>query len=620
MKINTLCKRAFLIATLAASANGAFATSTTYYSRCDASVATGNGSVYVSTTKETPTSYSPTSSQTQNSSLTIGSNPGHHYFLYAQPGTGYVFLNWSDGSTANPHEVNITAISKTESSPTIGTYKATFGIKPTVVVTVSSNNTSQGGASINPATNNVGDAVTIMADGCALDGYTFSYWTKEGSDEQITDNPYTFTVTTENSGNYIAHFTKSTSGGNGYYRVRNSVTGKYISLENNAFNYNSIVGSASSASANPDGCITNMLPFLQKDIKMVNNQTTNPGAILYVKKNSDGNYDLEAQGTSLYQLTNGYYYGTSAGHIQIKGAYATINRNSLGFYNVSVTMSVEGTTIGPVYFKDNNGKLTVEKDANLESEGRWYLEPVTSMNVEPLNANIKDSQGNLWTTLYCDFPFTLGDGVLGAYELKNITKKADGNSYAIPTQISGTVAGATPVLLKLNPANTEWNVNLTSDEPKMSQPSSETTGLLQGSCFDDAPATGDYNTAAASDETTANGVYNRKSFAIANDQTNNRVLYAGTVNGTDYPIGFYKLASTTKYMVANKAFLDLSKATTAAKGTVYLDLDGATTGINEINAEEQQPKEDVIYDLMGRRVTNPQHGIYIKNGKKVIYQ
>jgi hypothetical protein len=98
------------------------------------------------------------------------------------------------------------------------------------------------------------------------------------------------------------------------------------------------------------------------------------------------------------------------------------------------------------------------------------------------------------------------------------------------------------------------------------------------------------------------------------------VLYAGTVNGTDYPIGFYKLASTTKYMVANKAFLDLSKAPAAAKGTIYLDFDDATTGIDEVNTEQIQPKEDVICDLMGRRVTNPQHGIYIKNGKKVIYK
>jgi hypothetical protein len=613
MKINTLFKRAFLIVVLAASADGAFAGGTTYYSKCDASVATGSGKVYVATSKTTSPSYSSSSSNTQNLENSI-----HTYYLYAQASSG-VFQKWSDGSTANPHVVNITAKSTTESSPTTAAYSAAFGDKP--AVTVASENTSYGGASINSASNKLGDAVTIMAGGFALDGYVFSYWTKEGSDEQITDNPHIFTVTSENSGKYIAHFSKSTSGGNGYYRVCNSITGKYISLENNAFNYNTIVGSASSAAANPDGCITRMLPFLQKDIQMVNNQTTNPGTIFYFKQNSGSNYDIESQGTSLYQLTNGYYLGGSVGAVKIKGAYATVEKNSLGLYNFSVTMSVQGQTVGPVYFTNNSKNLNVEKSYASEPAAQWYIEPVTSMNVVPINANIKDSQGNLWTTLYCDFPYTLGDGVLGAYELKGITKKADGNSYAIPTQISGTtVAGATPVLLKLNPANTEWSVKLTSDEPKMSQPTSETTGLLQGTCFDDAPATGDYNTAAASDETTANGVYNRKSFAIANDQTNNRVLYAGTVSGTTYPIGFYKLASTTKYMVANKAFLDLSKATSSAKGIVYLDFDDATTGINEINAAAQQPKEDVIYDLMGRRVTNPQHGIYIKNGKKVIYK
>jgi hypothetical protein len=43
-------------------------------------------------------------------------------------------------------------------------------------------------------------------------------------------------------------------------------------------------------------------------------------------------------------------YGGSVGAIKIKGAYATIDKNSLGLYNISVTMTVQGQTIGPVYF------------------------------------------------------------------------------------------------------------------------------------------------------------------------------------------------------------------------------------------------------------------------------
>ena len=28
------------------------------------------------------------------------------------------------------------------------------------------------------------------------------------------------------------------------------------------------------------------------------------------------------------------------------------------------------------------------------------------------------------------------------------------------------------------------------------------------------------------------------------------------------------------------------------------------------------PVDDAVYDLMGRRVSNPQHGLYIVNGQK----
>lgn len=41
-----------------------------------------------------------------------------------------------------------------------------------------------------------------------------------------------------------------------------------------------------------------------------------------------------------------------------------------------------------------------------------------------------------------------------------------------------------------------------------------------------------------------------------------------------------------------------------------------TTGIDQI--EEEQESDPVFYDLTGRRVSDPQHGIYIQKGKKVV--
>ena len=43
------------------------------------------------------------------------------------------------------------------------------------------------------------------------------------------------------------------------------------------------------------------------------------------------------------------------------------------------------------------------------------------------------------------------------------------------------------------------------------------------------------------------------------------------------------------------------------------------TGINLRSTSDAAPKDDVIYDLQGRRVTHPTRGIYIVNGKKIMF-
>lgn len=40
-------------------------------------------------------------------------------------------------------------------------------------------------------------------------------------------------------------------------------------------------------------------------------------------------------------------------------------------------------------------------------------------------------------------------------------------------------------------------------------------------------------------------------------------------------------------------------------------------GVGEVKAYPQSP-DNMFYDLMGRRVSNPTHGVYIRQGKKVL--
>ena len=81
-----------------------------------------------------------------------------------------------------------------------------------------------------------------------------------------------------------------------------------------------------------------------------------------------------------------------------------------------------------------------------------------------------------------------------------------------------------------------------------------------------------------------------------------------------YQIGFYKFTGGTITLGANKAYLD----TTASSGNVkgfLLNFGGIVDAIDTIDSSQS---DNVIYDLAGRRIEKPAHGVYIKNGKKII--
>lgn len=82
-------------------------------------------------------------------------------------------------------------------------------------------------------------------------------------------------------------------------------------------------------------------------------------------------------------------------------------------------------------------------------------------------------------------------------------------------------------------------------------------------------------------------------------------------------VGF--LPSTMTLVPANKAFLPVTNITSGSDQAQMLSfyIGGAVTGINDAAADAQNGN-DVYYDLNGRRVLYPAHGIYVTgNGKKV---
>ena len=51
-------------------------------------------------------------------------------------------------------------------------------------------------------------------------------------------------------------------------------------------------------------------------------------------------------------------------------------------------------------------------------------------------------------------------------------------------------------------------------------------------------------------------------------------------------------------------------------GQLSLSANSYVTGVTEVK-DVNEIKDNTIYDLQGRQVTNPQHGIFIKNNQKI---
>ena len=110
----------------------------------------------------------------------------------------------------------------------------------------------------------------------------------------------------------------------------------------------------------------------------------------------------------------------------------------------------------------------------------------------------------------------------------------------------------------------------------------------------------------------------------ATDQTINAAGYDYYLFGNgDLGQGFYRQTGHDKSSIslkAHKAGLRVPKGGGSAKAFV-IDFDTADTyvptGIQSVKTP--QPHSDVIYDLQGRRVTHPTRGIYIMNGKKMVF-
>ena len=150
------------------------------------------------------------------------------------------------------------------------------------------------------------------------------------------------------------------------------------------------------------------------------------------------------------------------------------------------------------------------------------------------------------------------------------------------TQVSGTVAANTGLVLIRESGNTETSFSL---------PLSSSTGTTYSN-----------NLLVAS--------------------TNNLTLWHTNTSYTYYVLvqrgnvaKFAEVYSDDAELDAGKAYLRINKVNNARTRGLSIVFSDGTTGISSI---ENKSDVSVIYNLCGQRVDNPTKGIYIVNGKKVL--
>ena len=510
----------------------------TYYYKVTATASpTGEGKVYVSDKQETPKSddYGDNKSTTASASST-GKAASKEFYLFAQPAEGYVFDKWTkeDGTTEVSKQKNtstgsLTSSAKDQNNPATFGYIAHF-IKAGDAYVVSENE-AVGTASISKPTNAIGDEVTLTAYPDMFAG-KFKAWTKDG---QVVskDNPYTFTVTEDNKGKYVATFDKIDMANTGFYCI----------VRNVRFNRNlGLMGiSDKNVSSSSNRYLKNSIMLLESNSDVMH---ASPAFVLKITGTSDGTggldgANLEAQGMKSKTISGKTFTFSNKGdHFYIYGSAGSSTAYMVDYADAFTQEEGVGKVNHPGLYNGAN-----ENDASYH----WQVIPITRNSTDAYFGAMPSEQAKVgdkyYTTMYTAFPYECLDGVK-AYTVDKIN--ADGTVH-LKKITSGKVPSKTAVVLACNSTNPKENRLL----PLLEEPAAvEGDNLLKGEIW-------------LKDENKTEDKYRTKFDASKMRVLGNTTGTFDNVNNSDVLEGTGSTGTLT-YIKNNTCYLDVSNVENAA--------------------------------------------------------
>lgn len=368
--------------------------------------------------------------------------------------------------------------------------------------------------------------------------------------------------------------------GNGYYRVQNVTTGRYMSLTTEETRGISMQSTTVDASA-----------LLTK--KNWDDVSTDPGTIFYIENKGGDQYNIIGQGSSLYKIIN--YY------IRLKY-----------YESANVYRAWQSKSGGTVYLSDEHkytlGKDTGYVDNNTNATLNWKITAVDNVDnylgVKPtISAN-----GKYYASYYAGFPFSVASPNMKVYYISGIDEK---EGTAIYKELTGIIPASTPVIIECGSKNPAEN----KLKPELTNPTAVKDNIMKGVYFCAGLRRTAHFTSTKFEPTTMRllSVDENGSLVFNNDEANayTVMIKEGASRPYTYPY--------IKAVPHNTAYLPVS-----AKCPKSLKLVKETTGISNITlGNDNKPAN--VYNMEGKivkenatSVEGLPEGIYIFKNKKYV--
>lgn len=364
--------------------------------------------------------------------------------------------------------------------------------------------------------------------------------------------------------------------GNGYYRVKNVASNRWMSLCDNkstGVDYNSTTVD----------CAALVTNSIWDEI------SCDAGSIFYVESAGDKNYNIYGQGTSIYEMIQYYIYLTKVGS------------------SYTVWQEQKGQR---VLLSDKNTSKDKSYVINNTSYDRWNIIPWDNqsnyLGVKPTIS----AGGKHYAAFFAGFPYNLGAGMKAYY----VTKVIEKEGVIIIKELTGTIPAKTPVLIECSSTDVSKNLvtPVVSDAAVPSDLATQVKGVYF--CIGN-PWSGHFNSVKF--DTSSMRVFSANSSGNIAMTTSNDALSLVNIDKEDSNGDNLSVLA----IPANSWYLSVSSS--APSEMKMVTAEQYATGIKDITVKPASLYN--VYTLEGVQIkknatsiSDLHQGIYIINGKKVV--